>query len=51
MTLIMIPTNYIILPIWGIPKEVVQDLFLRSPPVQSDQEHLVLFLHIYCTNE
>ena len=23
MTLIMIPTNYIILPIWGIPKEAV----------------------------
>ncbi len=29
MTLIMIPTNYIVLPIWGIPKEIVPGFILK----------------------
>ena len=29
MTLIMIPTNYLILPIWGVPKEQVTEMILK----------------------
>ncbi len=29
MTVVMIPTNRVILPIWGVPEEIVMDMILR----------------------